>query len=76
MNTTKTRNTATTITTTIAVAAAVTVLSAIAPESASAKRADPTSGPGIDCVCTDDFAVELAQRKARWAQYYADALGL
>ena len=51
------------------------MLSAIAPEAASAKKADPTAGPGIDCVCTNDFAVELAQRKMRWAEYYADALG-
>jgi hypothetical protein len=69
------RRTAATLVAAIAAASALTAVSVIAPPAANAHRPGPSFGSD-GSTRTVDFAVELAQRKARWAQYYADALGL
>ncbi len=75
MNTTSTRHTAATLATATAVAAALTTMSAIAPTTAGARRADPSSGPathGVGSAGTFDIALFVAHRKAQAAQYYVD----
>lgn len=79
MNITNTPQTAvTTLATATALASILTTMSAIAPTTANAKKPDPYSAPATHSTSAgaDDFGVELAQLKERWAQIRADALGL
>jgi hypothetical protein len=79
MNAIKNHRTTTGLAAATALTAALTVVSTVAPTAADAKRPDPTSGPTTQVVAgsnsTVDFAVELAQLKARLAQIHAASLG-
>jgi uncharacterized membrane protein YkgB len=76
MNITNTLRTAATLATTTALAVALTTVSVTTP-TANAQRAIPFPDGGGSVSAQDvDFAVELAHRKARWAQYYLAALEL
>ena len=78
MNTTNTRHITATVATATAVAAALTIMSAIAPTAASAKRPDPFPGPAtqyvgsLGSIGSTDIALVIAHRRAEAAQYFVD----
>jgi hypothetical protein len=78
MNTTTTRHTTAALATATAAAAALTILSAIAPTTASAQCLDTCPGSAtllvgsLGSAGTVDIALDIAHRKAELAQYYLD----
>lgn len=83
MNTTDTRRTATTLASVAAVAGALTIMSAVAPTAASARRVDPEPDPATRCAVSIDNTVGssiatmeideiVTMLKVRWATYMAD----
>ena len=81
MNTTTTRRTAATLATATAAAAALTILSAIAPPTASAQCLDTCPGTvttslvEVDNGWTQDIGQYVAHLKTACAQYYIDHPG-